>query len=333
MSHSTRGAAFATLLSLSLSVGVPALAEDPVEAGMTYSLGGIVDVLATEHAVDRMKMGLWASLSIDPNGAVSGTGVIRFETANPCHWAPPNPAMGQALHCRIDDLVDGRFTVSGEVLETVHRHDEDNVLKNAIFELTDKLNTTRFGYAPLRMKLKLALTTPTGERLSLWGFSKPTVEKRNTGASLLGLLSAKLFDREFEISPIAWNNKSTSAATAKARYHHFNGTYQGGTPVAASGSIFFVDVRASDLPVRTDRKIFLVKDDLSPNAGSVPRPFTEAEDRAIKQYTETGSQQPTRFDDQDIIDLITTIDLITKPANNGPGAMHIGLMDDTHPKK
>ena len=94
VSYSARGASFATILSMSLIAGAPALANAAAEPGLTYSLGGIVDVLAKENAVDRMKMGLWASLTIDPKGAISGSGIIRFETASPCHWTPPNPANG-----------------------------------------------------------------------------------------------------------------------------------------------------------------------------------------------------------------------------------------------
>lgn len=318
----------ALLLLGSVLSPVPAGAEQ-LAAPISYSLGGLVEVTAHENAASKMLMGLWARLEVAQDGSVTGTGIIRYESVAPCEWRPPEPNNGKSPYCRIDELVDGSFKVTGELLETIHRHDDDNPLKNALFDLADKNTDARPGYAPSRLRLRLEMDRQPRELLSLWGFSTPTVQQSYTGAATLGLLSSGGFGTDFEISPISTNfdaNSNGGEPVFAARQHVFRGRYQGNTPVISSGSYFFVELSADDLPKGTHPGMYLSQEDNSPE----PREFSENEIAAMEDYENFAYQPPSRLDKVELQKILGTLP-DTGPQESSPstGAAGIGLTDDT----
>lgn len=271
---------------------------------LTYSFGALVKVVAAENAASTMYLGLWAPLQVHSDGRVFGEGVISYEQINPCAWRPPHPENGGAPYCRIDKLHDGRFKVTGEVVEWVHRHDEDNKLKNMIFAYADSLSKTRLGYAPLKLRLKVSMISKPQEALSFWGFSTPTIEERKTGAGELGLHASNLLERAFEIAPIPTDTAITGGADLKGAHQFmFSGNYKGGTPLSGNGSAFFLNSSADKLPASTDTRIYHVHEDKSPK----PRTFSDDEMKAIEDYKKNGYQAPSRFHEDEMAEQIINI--------------------------
>ena len=281
-----------------LSACLIAAAASPASADtMTtfrYSFGGVITVSAPENAAADMKVGLWARMTVDPSGNVSGDGVIRYETIEPCAWEPPNPENGTAPHCRIHDLVDGTFTVSGSVLDYIDRGNDGHALKDAVFALADPHASTRSDRAPLRLRLKLAIMAQPRELLSLTGFSTPGANEKYTGAAVAGLFTSTLFNHEFEISPIALtyqgSGDNTAEIQANGRYD-FGGSYTGNPPVNGEGSVFFMQLDPNKLPGRTDPGIY----SQTPANKSQPRAFTEWQQQAEKVYRSLEYQPPLRL--------------------------------------
>ncbi len=281
---------------------VQPVAANPVE--VTYSFGALVKVVAGENAASNMYLGLWAPLIVRADGSISGEGIVSYQQIKPCAWQPPHPENGGAPHCRIDKLVDGKFTITGKVVERVHRHDEDNPLKDMVFAYADKLSQTRLGYAPLKLRLKLSLEAKPVESLSLWGFSNASVQQRDTGAGELGLHVSNLFETDFEIVPIPTDTELTGGADLKgANQYVFRGVYQGGTPVSGNGSAFFLNLSADKLPGGTDPRIYFVHEDKSPK----PREFSDEELKAIEDYKQQGYQAPSRFYEKEMADKIINV--------------------------
>lgn len=308
---------------------ISSLKADPLlEAPLKYSLGGLVEVSARENATSTLLMGLWARLDVTADGSVSGNGIVRYESAAPCRWAPPEPDNGAPPYCRIDELIDGSFTVSGKVLETLHRHEDENPLKEGVFELADSHTNPRLGYAPSRMTLKMTLDRQPREVLSLWGFSTLAASESITGAAALGLLSSGVFGQEIEISPISTNHSPASRFlddVINARQYQFEGTYPGNTPISGKGSLFFVALNPDQLPDATDRAMYLVHEDNSPR----PRMFTDSELKAIEAFEAYGYQPPTRLEDVDLQNYLSIANSSTSDGTSGmPG---ITLTDDTRP--
>lgn len=329
MIRTFRGARLPVLLLFGTALSsVPAVADQLAEP-ISYSLGGLVEITARENAASKMLMGLWARIEVAENGSVTGEGIIRYESAAPCQWRPPEPNNGKAPYCRIDELVDGNFKVTGELLETVHRHDDENPLKNAIFDLADKNTDTRPGYAPSRLRLRLEMDRQPRELLSLWGFSTPNVQQSYTGAATLGLLSSGGIGTDFEITPISTDfdaNSDGGEPVFVARQHVFGGRYQGNTPVISSGSYFFVELSADQLPRATHPGMYLSQEDNAPK----PRDLSESEIAAMEAYQENGYQPPSRLDEVELESLLNALPATGAPGStSGSGAVGIGLTDDT----
>ncbi len=325
---------FLTLVFPSLAV----IADEVKENGeakdtpqLTYSFGALLKVTAAENAASQMHLGLWAPLKIYADGTVKGEGVIRYETIRPCEWQPPHPGNGSAPYCRIDHLQDGRFSIEGSVVERVHRHDDENKFKDMLFTYADLRSTTRLGYAPSKLRLKLSLKAKTGESLSLWGFSNMNVEKRTTGAAELGLLVSNLLEKEFEIVPIPTDVALIAGADLqKQNQYIFSGNYQGGTPVSGNGTAFFTLHDPKHLPKATDPRIYYVHEDKSPKQ----RPLSDEELKAIEDYKENGYQPPSRFHEMDIAEQVNSVmsGLGTESAGSTDKGSSVHLLDLTRPQ-
>ena len=241
---------------------------------------------------------------------------------------PPEPDNGTLPYCRIDELIDGSFTISGKVRDTLHRRDDENPLKAGIFELADSYGNPRLGYAPSRRTLTLTLDRQPREVMSLWGLSTPAVSESVTGAATLGLLSSGVFGKEMEISPISTNHSPADAFLddiISARQYQFAGTYAGNTPISGKGSLFFVALDPDRLPDATNRSIYLVHDDNSPS----PRIFDDSELKAIEAYEANGYQPPSRLGELGLQDFLTN----TLGGNSGgaSGLPGVALTDDARP--
>ena len=310
-------------------VSPPASSKEIVQ--LTYSFGAFVKVTAVENAASQMYLGLWAPLKVYADGTVRGEGVIRYETIRPCEWQPPHPENGSAPYCRIDRLQDGQFSIEGSVVERVHRHDEDNPIKDMLFTYADTRSKERLGYAPSKLRLKLSLKSRPGEHLSLWGFSNVNVEQRKTGGAELGLLVSNLIEKEFEITPIPTDLSITDGADLTGvNQYVFSGSYKGGTLVSGNGSAFFSLYEANQLPKATDPRIYYVHEDKSPK----PRPFTAEELKAIEDYKENGYQAPSRFHELDVAEQVNHVmyGLGTENAGGTDKGTGVHLLDLTRPQ-
>jgi len=317
---------------------LPAIADDATPAApskeivqLTYSFGAFVKVTAVENAASQMYLGLWAPLKVHADGTVTGEGVVRYETIQPCEWQPPHPGNGAAPYCRIDHLTDGRFKITGSVVERVHRHDDENNLKKMLFEYADPRSKERLGFAPSKLRLKLSLTGKPGESLSLWGFSNMNVEQRTTGAAELGLLVSNLLEKEFEIVPIPTDIMITNGADLHSSNQFvFSGKYNGGTLVSGNGSAFFSMLDSNKLPKATDQRIYYVHEDKSPKQ----RPLSEEERKAIEDYKENGYQSPSRFHELELAEQLNSVmsGLGTENAGNTDKGANVHLLDLTRPQ-
>ena len=300
-------------------------------AQLTYSFGAFVKVTAVENAASQMYIGLWAPLEVKADGTVSGKGVVRYETIRPCEWQPPEPSNGAAPYCRIDHLRDGSFTIQGSVVESVHRHDDENNLKNMLFSYADTRSKERLGYAPSKLRLKLSLKSKPGETLSLWGFSNLNVEQRTTGAAELGLLVSNLFEKEFDIVPIPTSvGMKYGADLQKSNQYIFSGKYNGGTLVSGNGSAFFTLLDAKNLPKKTDQRIYYVHEDKSPKK----RPLSVEETKSIEDYKENGYQAPSRFHELDLAEQVNNVTngFGTESAGSTDKGSAVHLLDLTRPQ-
>lgn len=269
-------------------------------AQVVYPLVGTMQVYAPENAVSGLQLGLYGSVQVMADGSVTGGGVIVYVGMEPCGWQPPEPDGTSAPYCNIEGVVDAAFTVTGTVLETVHRHDDDNPLKDGVFALADAHSAERLDYAPLRLSLTLQFEGRLAERLAFWGFSRSGIEFRDTEAAMLGALVSGLFATPFEIVPIAMTplDEGPDAETIAAARQHFSaGDYGGGTPLSAAGSVGFVDIDPARLPTATNPWVYL-QHAVEP-AGE--RPLSEAELAAIADYRAGNGPDAHDFD-RDILD-------------------------------
>ncbi|MEZ5666897.1 MAG: hypothetical protein R3F55_05595 [Alphaproteobacteria bacterium] len=255
------------------------------EAGrqIVYPLAGLVQVAAPENAVAGMVMALYGTVTVTADGRVSGEGVIVYAQMDACAWQPPVPDRESTPYCTIETVVDGAFSVTGSVVATVHRHDADNPFRDGVFALADAHADARLDYAPLTLNLTLAVEREPVERLALWGFSQPGIQPGATQAAALGLHVSGLFGTAFDIVPIAMvplADDAGAAAIAAARQFASAGTYAGGTPLSASGSLGFVDVDPAGLPTATNPWVYLQH--AAAPAGA--RPLSEPELAAIEAY-------------------------------------------------
>ena len=235
-----------------------AMADDPPQ--VVYPFVGVVQIAAPENAVSAIYVGLYGTLSVLADGSITGGGAVIYDAMAACAWEPPQPYGETAPYCNIEGVVDAGFSVSGLVVDTIHRHDDDNPLKDHIFALADAHSDARLDYAPLRVRLTLTLDGRLVEHLSFWGFSEPGAQPGQTHAATLGVLVSGLFDSEFEIAPIGMTplpDSPDAVAIAAARQYFSEGAYHGGTPVTAAGSVGFIDTDPARLPTETNPWVYL----------------------------------------------------------------------------
>ncbi len=331
------GARATCALAIGVAVAAAAVptAAAEVEPQIVYPFVGVIQVFAPENAVSGMYLGLYGTVEVSADGTVSGGGAMIYDQLEACAWEPPHPDGETAPYCNIEDVIDAAFSVTGTVVETVHRHDDDNPLKDAVFALADNHSSERLGYAPLTLRLTLSLDGILSERLAFWGFSQPGIQFDSTQAATLGAYVSGLFDMEFEIAPIAMIPLEASAhaeTIAAARQYASEGDYHGGTPLSASGSVGFVDIDPARLPTATNPWTWL-QHAVEP-AGE--RPLSEDELAAIADYEEPV-YDPSGEHDRLILqggmeDLAETLTPYTDGAAYDPGPSPyspIGLLDDT----
>ncbi len=280
-----------------------ALETDAPVAIVSYPLAGAVELMAGENAVDHIVLGLYGAVDVAADGSVSGNGVVIYTYMAPCEWAPPYPDRYAPPYCRIDGVIDAAFSVTGRVIDEVHRHDDDNVFKDHIFALADAHAPERLDYAPLTLELTLTLEGAPAELLAFWGFADPVVQPGRTEAATGGLHVSGLFGAPFQISPMALvpvADDESGAAIADARQYLSQGSYSGGTPLTAVGSIGFLDIDPALLPQATDPMVYLQYETTAPE-GTPPRELSDAEAAAIAAY-EAGDGPAAHDPARDILD-------------------------------
>lgn len=257
------------------------LAFQPAQAvEFSYYLASGTRIEAPENAVDDMIIAADAAIAIREDGTITGGGTMTFRLMQPCRWFPPDPV--DAFNCRIDGVSDGAFTVSGQVVEWIHRHDDDNPLKDAIFEYADARASERPDYAPYRIRLQLTPTAWPAEHLTFWGFSNGGTQSRSTGAATIGMHVSGLFGEPFELlaAPIT----TQVHVPENARTFIYEGNYEGGTPVRAFGNLYLGEEPG---PARTDPDVYLQHW----LEGPAPRAFTAEELQAMAEAAENADQQ------------------------------------------
>lgn len=279
---------FSTITILLASVSTSFATE------FTYVLTGGVSVMAYENAAQYMIIDASSTLNIDDKGGISGEGTLTYIYMRACEWEAPVPV--DEFNCRIEGVLDGAFSISGEVLETIHRHDDENPLKDAIFEYADARASERPDYAPYRLSITL---TPTGnlrEKLVFWGLSSGKIERRRTGAATLGVFSSGLFDTPIEL--IALNAESSVSVPNNGHIYQSTGLYDAGTPVRGTGQIALTSLARDWLPSRTAFHVYLS----SWVEGPDNRKLEPFELDAIADYAENGVDDTRAEVANDIID-------------------------------
>lgn len=300
---------YSPLIAAALLGAVSAGAAAEVSAPqVSYALAGVVRVAAPENAVSDIVIGLYARVDVDAEGQVTGQGVAIYDGMSACAWEPPHPQRSEPPHCRTDGVVDGSFSISGHVVDSVHRHDGDNPLTAPVFALADAASAERLDYAPLTLSLTLHLETGPAELLSLWGFSVPGVEARTTQAGFAGMHASRLFERAFEIAPVAGSPEGRFASSGDAGF---------GMPLSGAASVGFIAVDPATLPTATDPYVYLQHPAQPPQ----PRPFTDIELAAIAAH-EAGEEVGGHDVNRDIIsggmqELVEALIVATGSVNPG----------------
>ncbi len=239
--------------TLTLMATALTLATAPLYASdFTYALGGQTLINADENAIKYMIVGSRGRIVISQEGTITGDGAGVCNYMSPCQWQAP--VQGDDYNCVTLSVVVGSFVVSGEGLDWVHRHDDENLLKDAIFAYADANASERPDYAPYRISLTLTPTGQTAENSVYWGLSGGNVEDHATGASALGLFSSGLFDTSFAL--VALPMEFTFLSQAQPHMHDYSGTYQGGTPVGTRGHVGLTVGVESTLPWQTDPEVY-----------------------------------------------------------------------------
>ncbi len=279
---------FSAIAMLLTSAGATVATE------FTYVLTGGVSVMAYENAAQYMIVDVSSTLNIDDAGEISGEGTLTYIHMRACAWEAPKPV--DEFNCRIEGVVDGSFSISGEVLETIHRHDDENPLKDAIFEYADARASKRPDYAPYRLSITLTPTKNLEEKLVFWGLSSGNIERKRTGAATLGVFSSGLFDTPIEL--IALNAESSVSVPNNRHVYQSTGLYDAGTPVRGTGQIALTSMKRDWLPSQTASHVYLS----SWVEGPDERELEPFELDAIADYAENGVDDTRAEVADDIID-------------------------------
>lgn len=216
----------------------------------SHSFGGLVAVEQKKESLSNLVMGLWGTISVKTDGSVSGYGVVRYEGVAPCSWTPPAPENGSAPYCKLENLFDGRFSVSGRVA------DEERT-KFFLTELTEMVagKDTKTAHeiiedAPNVLEISISLDELPKEVIKIWGLSNGGQEMRETNVAAGGLLVSNLFNKDFLIA------LKSSGSSAPSR-HEFKGSYEGDWPIVAAGAVYFPQIPQDKLPTETDHQVFV----------------------------------------------------------------------------
>lgn len=259
---------------------VPATA---IAQNIAYTLSGSIHVQSEENAAARMIVDIAGQVLIGPDGEIGGQGHLTYLWMEPCGWVPPEPENGIWPHCRITGVNDGSFAITGSVLESLHRHDTDNPLTEAVFAFADEYSDGRVDYAPSQIELQLWPQELPGESLLLWGFSDGGMELRGTNGAVLGLAGSTIFDAPIQITALP------AGAAGGAEMALFEGAYQGGSPAYGRGGISLVDFPYDLLPHATDPAVW--------NATWPPGVEPPAEDLATWEEMLEATTQPDSRED------------------------------------
>lgn len=242
------------LITISLSFGLLAAVNGLIHAAgnntETYSFGGLVAVEQEKESLSNIVMGLWGSLSVEEDGSVHGDGIVRYEGVVPCSWTPPAPENGPAPYCKLENLLDGRFSVKGHVAEEEQTKYFLKELSEQVVNGNDKSPGEIIDNAPTILAIELALDENPKELIEFWGLSDGGRKKRETHVATGGLLISTLFNQEFLIAL----NPSDSSAPSR---HEFEGHFEGDWPISAAGAVYFPQIPAEILPTKTDYQVFI----------------------------------------------------------------------------
>lgn len=266
-----------------LAFGIAGYAAQAQE--FTYVLTGSASVSAPENAVAEITIDVTGEMTITAEGAISGGGTLTYLYARKCAWKAPDGSINN--NCRLDSVTDGSFTIGGEVLEWIHRHDDANPLKDAIFAFADAKASERPDYAPLTISLVLTPEAMPAEHLRIWGLSGGNEVDRDTGAAEAGIWVSGAFGEPFEL--IALNTEAKVAVPEDAHKRSFVGHANPGTPVTAFGQLMLSSIARHWLPSATDPMVYI-----SNWADAPDRDFTSDEQEAIDAYAEDPAAFDTR---------------------------------------
>lgn len=242
------------LITISLSFGLLAAVSNLIHAAgnntETHSFGGLVAVEQEKESLSNIVMGLWGSLSVEEDGSVHGDGIVRYEGVVPCSWTPPAPENGPAPYCKLENLLDGRFSVKGHVAEEEQTKYFLKELSEQVVNGNDKSPGEIIDNAPTVLAIELALDENPKELIEFWGLSDGGRKKRETHVATGGLLISTLFNQEFLIA------LKPSDSSAPSR-HEFEGHFEGDWPISAAGAVYFPQIPAEKLPTKTDYQVFI----------------------------------------------------------------------------
>lgn len=214
------------------------------------AFGGLVEIEQEKESLSNLVIGLWGTVTITSDGKANGNGIIRYEAVVPCAWTPPAPQNGQSPYCKLVNLFDGTFAVTGEISDDK----QTQHLLAGLSEMAagDSKTTAQevIDTTPRTLKLQLTMTQPPKELIDVWGLSGGGKELRETNVATGGLLISTLFDEPFFLSP--YQNEFG----ARDR-HKFSGTYAGDWPIKSSGAVAFLDLPLSRLPTETAYEVFI----------------------------------------------------------------------------
>lgn len=214
------------------------------------AIGGLVAVEQEKESLSNLVIGLWGTLTIHPDGKASGDGIIRYEGVAPCAWTPPAPENGAPPYCRLKNLLDGTFTVTGEVSDEARTAHLLTGLSDMVARETTASADDIIDSAPQIIVLQLTMTQPPKETIEVWGLSGGGRETRETGVANGGLLVSGIFEDSIILS------LEPTEAEALNR-HEFSGTYPGDWPIKGAGAVFLPDLPLSKLPAETAYEVFV----------------------------------------------------------------------------
>lgn len=241
-------------LSICLILGLLAANIAVIQANETkantHSFGGLVAIEQKKESLSNLVMGLWGAITVEEDGSVYGDGIVRYEGVVPCSWTPPVPENGPAPYCKLENLIDGRFSVKGHVAAEEQTKFFLTELSEMVAGQDKQVAEDIIKTAPTVLEIELSLDENPKELIELWGLSDGGRIKRETHVATGGLLISTLFYQEFLIAL----NPSDSSAPNR---HEFEGYFEGDWPITSAGAVYFPQIPQQKLPTETDYQVFI----------------------------------------------------------------------------